>query len=231
MKNKTNNRKGETMKTVVAIRDGNVKLRISAEERNGVLRAGKNILINSDLVAQSDRSQEWVVTQIKADKITPEIEAMGMRIGDNGNGLICRWADDFAAEERARAKAEYNALPSEVRACREERIAIDRLFDAAEKSLNHDTDDCNVTRGYQQKGEANARLKTWKAKYQDAARLEQAQSLRDHAARQDDLASGALIYDCDGWLNQNEQQKRHDEFKSEAAKLRAEALKLEQMAK
>jgi len=111
------------METVVVKRDGKTKLRVPAEVRNGVLRCGKNILINVDLI-NHPWTKKSVAAAIKAKKITPEIEAMGMFIGDNGNGLVVRWASEIDAEVHAARQAAYDALPAEVRAAREERRAI-----------------------------------------------------------------------------------------------------------
>ena len=93
------------MKIVIVSRNGEEKLRVPAEIRNGILRAGKNILINSDLIAGSGMSKEQVAAEIKSGRITPQIEAMGMRLGDNGNGLVCQWAEDVEREKAAKTFA------------------------------------------------------------------------------------------------------------------------------
>lgn len=211
------------MKSVIAYRNGVEKIRVMAEVRNGVLRSGKNILINNDLI-KAPHTPARVCAAIKAGKITPEIEAMGMRIGDNGNGLVVRWAADVDAEDRAKAQAEYEALPADVRAAQEERAAIDRLFAAAWKSENQDTDDMQMDRAMRQRSEANRRLAAWKTKYQTAAENEKKKDLMAQAEKLDELAVGALVYDCDGSLTPEMQQQRHDEFKSRAAELRKQAM-------
>jgi glycine/D-amino acid oxidase-like deaminating enzyme len=205
------------MKTVIVYRNGEEKLRVPAEVRNGILRHGDNILVNSDLIA----------AQIKSGNITPEIEAMGMRYGDNGKGLIVRWAEDVNRELAAQATAVYNALPQEIRDMRAERIAIDRLFAASDKSLNHDTDDNNVERGYRQLGEAKSRLKIWQEKHPRESDLERAEHLLARAEKEEELASGAMLYDSDGWIGPKEQGNRRDEFLAKAAALRAEAVEIQ----
>lgn len=214
------------MKLVQVTRDGEIRLTVPAEIRNGILRNGKNILINSDLIAASGMTKEQVASAIKAGRITPEIEAMGMRIGDNGNGLVVRWLDDIRAEEQAKAAAEYNALPADVRAAREERLAIDDLYRRAYKSLNRDTDDDNVDRGYRLQAEADRRLAAWKTQYPAAAKEERRAELLAQAKHEEDLASGALTYDCDGSFSPEYQQQRHDEMMAKAAAIRAQAAKL-----
>lgn len=215
------------MKIVIAYRSGVEKLRVPAEVRNGVLRNGQNILINSDLIPPGKKDE--VAREIKSGKITPEIEAMGIRLGDNGNGLIVRWASDVDAECRAKAQAEYDALPAEIKAARAERNAIEQLYSRSYRALNHDTDD-NVSRGYSLQAQANARLKAWREKYPKMAMLDDAESLESQASKEDSLASGALVYDADGWISSEGQQQRHDEHKAKAAQLRADAAKLREVA-
>lgn len=214
------------MRTVIVYRNGEIKCRVTAEIRNGILRHGKNILINNDLIQSAGLNKDHVVRQIKAGNITPEIEALGMHIGDNGNGLVCRWADEVRAEEEAERKAKYDALPAKVRAAREERIAIDELYYRADRSLNHDTDEDNVSRGYRLQAEADRRIKAWRERYPYAAERERVNDLRAKADREDSLAVGALTYDADGWISPEEQQRRYDAGKAAATALRAEAEQL-----
>lgn len=212
------------MKSVIVYRDGEIKMRIPAELRNGFLRTGTgNILINNDLISGSGMSRDQVVAGLKSGKITPAIERLGMHIGDNGNGLVCRWAEDVEAERRAQAQAEYDALPADVRAGREERAEIDRLFHLANQALYHDTDDDNVMRGNQLRVTARRRLAEWRENYPDQANQERRQELLAQAEEQDRLATGAHYYDADGWLDADARQVRADEFAGQAAKLRDQA--------
>lgn len=214
------------MKVVVVIRHGEEKLRVAAAIRNGVLRSGDNILINADRIAESGLTKDYVMGEIKAHRISPEIEALGMRIGDNGNGLICRWLEDIEEERRQAAKAAYDALPAEVRAAREEREAISNLYARADRSLNYDTDEDNVSRGYSLRAEADRRLAAWRVQYPHQAKEEERSILLAQAAKRRDLAAGALIYDADGWISPDEQQRRHDEIIREAEEIEAQAAKL-----
>ena len=211
------------MKTVVAIRNGKETLRAQAEERNSILRSGNNILLNADLVAASGLGREYVMREIKAHRITPQIEALGMRLGDNGNGLICRWLDDITAEQQAEAKKEYDALPAAVRAAKEERAAIDKLYARSYQALHSDMDEDNISRGYSLRAKADRRLEAWRAQYPAEARKEESARLIAQAEHEEDLARGALVYDADGWLGPEEQQKRHDERMAKAQELRAKA--------
>ena len=211
------------LRTVVVSRNGEKKLRVPAEERNGILRSGDSILINADLLAASGLSREHVMREVGAGRITPEIEALGMRLGDNGNGLIVRWLDDILAQQRVAAKAAYDALPADVRASREERAAISDLYARAEKALNRDTDADNVSRGYSLRAEADRRLADWRERCPRAAAEEEAVRLLSQAEHEETLAAGALTYDADGWLSRDEQQRRHDEHVAKAADLREQA--------
>lgn len=210
------------MRTLIVTRDGEIKLRIPAEVKNGILRRGNNLLINADLIV-APHTKESVAEAIKSHKITPEIEAMGMRIGDNGNGLVCRWADEVRAEADAKAQAEYNALPAEARESRKERQAIDLLYAAAYKSEHNDTDDNQYMRACQQRAEADRRLAAWRAKYPSDAKEERKQELLSDAAKQENLAAGAMVYDCDGSLSTADQERRRDAFLAKAAELRRQA--------
>ena len=211
------------MRTVVVYRNGKQLLRVPAEIRNGILRSiGDAILINADMI-QPPHTKASVAAEIKAHRITPEIEAMGMRIGDNGNGLVVRWAEDVEREEQAKADAAYAALPKEVRAAQQERQAIDELYRRSDRALNHDTDGDNVSRGYRLQGEANRRLAAWRIQYPTAAKEERRATLLAQAEHEDHMACGALTYDADGWISPEEQRRRHDEFACKAATLRTTA--------
>lgn len=211
------------MRTVIVSRNGETKMRVSAELRNGILRNGKNILINADLFGGSGLTKTQVMRQIKIGKITREIEALGMRIGDNGNGLVVRWADEVQSQNTAKAKATYDALPAHVRAGREERVEIENLFARSRRALNRDTDDMNVERGYRLEAEARRRLQAWRKDYPDEAKEERRRAMHAKADREESLAVGALTYDADGWISREEQQKRYEEGKEKAASIRAEA--------
>lgn len=102
-----------------------------------------------------------------------------------------------------------------------ERNRIEGLYAKAEKHINYPGDYYGIL------AEADAALKAWQAKYPAAAAREKAAILRAKADHQDSLAKGALVYDADGWLSAEDQERRAAEFKAEAAKLRAEADRLE----
>lgn len=216
------------MKIVVISRNGEVKLRVPAKVRDGVLITPGGILLNSDLIPEGER--ERIIKERKEGKLTKEMIKMGMKIGDNGGGLTCRWLEDVEKEERRKSQAEYDALPLEIRRAREERNNIENLYNQSHKSLTTDTDEDNVSRGYRLQAEADTRLKAWRGKYPKMAMLEDADRLESKALKQESLASGALTYSADGWISPTEQQRRHDEFQAEAARLRSEAQAIREAA-
>jgi len=209
---------------VAIITKGEVKKMLPVEIKNGILRHGKSILINSDLVPTG--KMEWLKKQINAQNITPEIESYGIRIGDNGNGLVARWYDDILAEQQVAIKAAYNLLPVEIRAAREEREAISDLFDQAHRALNNDTDDNNVIRGLRLLSQAQTKFSDWENNYPLAAQKERGQELLSKADKQKSLAIGALTYDADGWLDSDARQKSHDEHMNKASELISQAKQL-----
>ena len=66
----------------------------------------------------------------------------------------------------------------------------------------------------------------WRAQYPAEARKEESARLIAQAEHEEDLAARALIYDGDGWIGPEEQQKRHDERIAKAQELRAKAAEL-----
>jgi len=212
-------------RALVVTKNGEVVLCVSVEERtNGTLRCDKQILINGDLVPEGEKDR--VVRQIKEGNITPEIESYGMHMGDNGNGMVAVWADEYDAEQKKNAEIEYAALPENVRKAREERAEISRLFDRADKSLNHDTDDMNVERGYSLLGQAERRFEQWKKDYPEAAREEKKKGLLSKAEELEHRARGARLYDADGSISPEMQEERYKKLMAEAANVRDIANKL-----
>ncbi len=118
-------------------------------------------------------------------------------------------------DARDEYRAEINAIrndPANV-----ERRRIDAMYAKAERLVDYPGEYYGLL------ADAEAALKAWTAKYPAAAAKERANDLRAKADRQDSLAAGALVYDADGWLSSEEQERRAAEFKVRAAELRAEA--------
>ena len=220
------------MKTVVATRNGEETLRTQAEERNGALYSRGKILLNPDLVEISGLSKNFIFRERRMHQNSPQIAALGMRLGDNGNGLVCRWLDAPIAEQQAEAKKECDALPNEAlpdeeQAAKEERAEISKLYVRSSQALNFDLDGENVSRGYSLRAKADRRLEAWRAKYPAEARKEESARLIAQAEHEEDLAAGALVYDADGWIGPEERQERHDDMMAKARMLRAGAAEKE----
>jgi hypothetical protein len=80
---------------------------------------------------------------------------------------------------------------------------------------------------YAMLADADAALMAWREQYPKAAARERAEDLRAQADHQDELATGALVYDADGLYSNEDQERRAAEFRARAAELRAEAEKIE----
>lgn len=198
-------------KTVIIKKNGETKMRVPAYVVNGVLRVSDgNILINSALIPAGQEAK--VKAALQARHITPEIEAMGIKLGDNGNGLVAVWQDDDIRAERAAME------PALV-----ERARISEMHRKAHKALNHDTDDNNVVRGYSLQAAADKMLAAWQAKYPEHAKRERAQDMLAEARELIHTAQGALTYDCDGSISPDEQMARHSQLMAEARELKRQA--------
>ena len=138
------------------------------------------------------------------------------REGLNPSGLMVKSFDDIRAEEQAAR------TPAQV-----ERDRISRMFYEADKLANTDRDD-NVDGPMAIRAEACEALAQWRQKYPDAAREEDARELETEAEEMEEKAKRALFYDSDGWLSDNEQLKRRDEYLAQAQTLYARAKAIRQ---
>jgi len=100
----------------------------------------------------------------------------------------------------------------------EERRAIDRLLERARRLADED-----YSTSLHLLHEADDRLAAWREKYPAEAREEDAANLRARAAKKRDLASGALVYDCDGSLTSEDMERRSAAFRAEAEELEKRA--------
>ena len=103
----------------------------------------------------------------------------------------------------------------------EARLKVDRMFASAERLRDY------PGQYFPAKMQAKKALAAWQARYPGATRRERAAHLRAQADHQRELATGALVYDCDGSFSPAYQQQRHDEFIAAAAKLDAQAAEME----
>jgi len=205
----------------VVYKDGTKALVVpKADARgDGTIWAGGSPLLNGGVL-----DALGITAQIKAaiarkdfGPIPPEAY---MRYGDNPYG---RRVITMAQERTATRTAndQYLADHPEVA----ERQTIERLFDGAERAINA-TDDDNVMRHHRLLGDAKARLAAWRLKYPEAAKEERRRYLIGQAEHQEHLAHGAMLYDCDGSLSQQDQERRRDESLAAAGVLRQQAAAL-----
>lgn len=126
--------------------------------------------------------------------------------------------------EATRLENEYRTECSRIADLPEnkERRAIADLYNRADRIEQSDSED-NVMLPAMLRAEARQKMEEWRSRYPEAARAEDAQRLMDKAADLRHKASGALVYDADGWINAEGRQQRHDDFIREAEELEAQA--------
>jgi hypothetical protein len=158
-----------------------------------------------------------VTTQITGDLVTlgtVEIDGKG-RLVKTPKAEIEGYAEHYEVWKAAE-DASYNA-PANV-----ERRTISDLYARANRLANSQSEN-NVAGPRMIRIDADQKLAAWREKYPEAAKEEKKGKLLAEAEHQEDLASGALTYDSDGWLDKQEQQKRHDDFTARAADYRQQA--------
>ena len=172
---------------------------------------GKAPLIDSQAPGFVAAGAEKITVLLKAGNFNEIPNDCFSRVGLSDTGLEVISCDDIRAAEAA-------ALTP----AQKERIRISKLYAKANSRLNAE-DDCNTMDYYRIKAEADGALKEWRANYPKDAAEEKANNLDMEAERQEELASGALVFDMDGSLSADDQQKRHDDFMAKAADLRKQA--------
>jgi len=88
----------------------------------------------------------------------------------------------------------------------------------------------NIEGHFRLRTEADQRLAAWRAKYPRAAAAEHAAELQSQADHAEQMAAGAMVYDCDGSLGQDDQEQRATNYRIKAANLRAEAERMSKNA-
>lgn len=172
-------------------------------------------------IAAMDRAELTAMVRSKRYDELPEGSIARLGISPTGMEVIT-YAEYDARKNAARK-------PVELTPAQRERIRIEGLLDRAAARLE-DNDDNNRVDGMRLMRNAKAALEAWRDAYPQEAAEEDAVELEDKAARKEDLAQGALLYDADGWLDENARQERHDALMAEAAKLRHQADELRREA-
>jgi len=202
-------------------RNGQVKMAgVTLEKANdGTLwsEANKrNPLINRSAYEKLGFTEEQIVEFCRKgqfDKIPKEAFCVE---GMNQDGLEVI----TLAEHQSRAKKEREAALASRTPAQVERDEISKLFYMALKEENNPYDSVLY---WKYRGEAGNRFEQWKKDYPNDWKREQAHDLILQAEKQEELASGALVYDADGLFDENEKQRRHDQFIEKSKELRKQA--------
>jgi hypothetical protein len=136
------------------------------------------------------------------------------KLGMSKTGIEVVPCDDLCKQ------AEAEQTPAQ-----KERSRISDIYTKANRRLNA-KDDMNTSDYFRLLADADATYAKWIADYPADAAKEKAEHLIAKAEHEEDLAAGALTYDCDGSFSAEYQQVRHDEFMAKAAQYRAEASKI-----
>lgn len=103
-----------------------------------------------------------------------------------------------------------------------ERKHINAIY-AKAKAIENSNSENNVWLSQSLRSKADKMLEEWRKKYPKEANKEKADELLSKADRLKNGAKDALVYDADGWLNEEERQKRHDKMIEEAKSLEKKA--------
>jgi hypothetical protein len=204
--NKEKHMTGKEWTEIEILRDGEIKLTIWATiEQGGLIRLRNGgLLLSGDKVAPADRAR--IKADADAGRLTDEVGAAAVRLGDNGNGLIAR-IRPTPADTRSDAQRE-----------RDEIYLIADQAERAEHAAYYDP-----ARICQLRAEHDRKLAEWREKYPAEAVEEQRAALIRKAEKFEELAIGASFYDSDGWLDEQQREKRAAEFRAEAEALRKKA--------
>ena len=199
------------------------------------IRDGKNIGTIPDPVIKGKENEVWVNGTPMIDSQSKEFIAIGRekilsfiknkefdkipkeaiaKLGVNPSGLeVISQKDHFATMEK-------NISPAQ-----KERREISALYMKANRLANSDDED-NVSGPMRLRSKANAMYDDWKKKYPEEAKKEQKEKLMMQVDELLTKASGALTYDADGSLSQEDMQRRHDEYIKQAQKIKYQAMSL-----
>lgn len=194
----------------------------NVEERaEGTLWSKSFPLINGAAASRLGLSKDQISAEIKAGRASNLPAEIIFRLGENEGGYSVMWLSDYEAKQAAAAKAaEAAKTPAQ-----KEREAIDALYRRA-NAAEYASDDDNVDRYYELKGEADRRLKAWKTANPKLWALEQAEKLELDANEIEAKAPDALLYDADGSISYDDQRALRDKEIAKAQELRDQAAKL-----
>lgn len=193
-------------------RNGEIKMVHPFEVRaNGTLWSKGMPLLDSEAADFIALGKEKILELAHAKRWADIPDGCFARVGLNPSGLL---VEDLQA---AREAAEAARTPAQ-----EERRRISEMYYRAARLANSASEN-NVAGPMMIRAEADAALAKWRKDYPDEAREEDARKIDAQADREEELAAGALLYDADGSISDDEKQKRHDEHMAKASELRAKA--------
>jgi len=214
------------MKTTIEILvDGKVSLTVPADIRaDGTIwsdtNAGTQPIINGHLLTAAGITKEQYGNAARAGELTDAMLACCLKLGENPGGRVARDKETFAREQDARREAAMSPIEREKRTLREAIHHAERRAARCDRS----EDDVEFD---QLSWKAERLQKEFYERFPEELRADRASNLRGRADHKRALAIGALVYDCDGSLSDEDQQRRHDEFIAEAVALESKAAELE----
>lgn len=210
------------MAAYLMIRGGEIRLRL----HNPTIKADGTIwqdgmpTIDGESPEAKEIGRAKLAELIKAHRYDEIPAAAYARVGLSATGL--RVVAEREWQEERRREGEAKITPAE-----REYAEIMRLRYEGERITEEWGDEADTGKGYHMIAKAKERLAAWRAKYPVELAAKDAEDLRSKAAERRRLATGALVYDADGWLDESEQQRRHDELIAEAMVLEERAKVLE----
>jgi hypothetical protein len=213
---------GYGMKTTYFVfRNGQIKINAINLEKaeNGSLwenADNRNPLLNKTIFEKNGFTVEQIAEFCRNGQFEKIPKEAFCKEGMNPDDLeVITLAEHQNRAKKKREEELASRTPAQI-----ERDEIRRLFFRAKQEEDNPHDSVMY---WKYKGEANHRLEQWKKDFPDDWKREQAQDLILQAEKQDELGVGALVYDCDGLFDENEKQRRHDQFIARSAELRKQA--------
>lgn len=203
--------------------DGNVTLTVPATiHADGTIwsiGATSRPVLNGALAESRGISKATCAAQVKAGRYTPQVLACGMVLGENFGGRIAR--DKDAADEEARRAA---AAMSPIE--REKQKLLGEIARIENQARRCDRSEDDVE--YQRLAWKAEKLQAdFYARFPEENVAQQVADLRWKASERRRIAAGAMLYDCDGSLNYEDQCERRDAGIAEAVAIETRAAQLE----
>lgn len=136
------------------------------------------------------------------------------KVGSSSSGLMVVLQSDYLDEHK-----------TSITPAQKMRAEINDLYYRANKLEDSPSED-NVSGPIMMRSKAARLLTEWRTKYPADAARERKDDLMSKAQDLRSKAIGALTYDADGMISQEEQQKRHDDYINQAKKIEEEANKI-----